>query len=57
MAAEEMGRTIEDLAQALYEERDPSGLPWGKRGHVVRDPWFRLANQIAAAASQRTANI
>jgi hypothetical protein len=53
MAAEEMRRTVEDLAQALYEEKDPSGLPWGKRGHAVRNPWFRLANQIE---SQRTAN-
>ena len=52
MTAEEMRRSVEDLAQALYEARDPSGMPWAKRGLAVRDPWLRLARQRIAEAEK-----
>jgi hypothetical protein len=52
MAAEEVRRTVEDLAQALYEEKDPSGIPWVKRGQAVRDPWLRLAQKQIAESDE-----
>jgi hypothetical protein len=39
---------VEELAQALYEASDPSGLPWLKRGLAVRDPWLQVARQQIA---------
>ena len=60
-AEEEVRRSVEELAQAIYEARDPSGIPWVKRGPAVRDPWtlktsatgeenvMPEANKIAAA--------
>jgi hypothetical protein len=43
MAAPEARRTVEELAQALYEASDPNGPPWVRRGRVVREPWLALA--------------
>lgn len=48
MAASEVRRSVEELAQALYESRDPSGIPWVKRGQAVRDPWLHVARQQIA---------
>jgi hypothetical protein len=53
MAAEEIRRSVEDLAQALYEENDPSGIPWVKRGLAVRDPWLRPARKQLAEKSAK----
>jgi hypothetical protein len=43
MAAPEARRSVEELAQALYEASDPNGPPWVRRGRVVREPWLALA--------------
>jgi ABC-type Fe3+ transport system permease subunit len=48
MAASNVRRSVEELAQALYEASDPSGLPWLKRGLAVRDPWLQVARQQIA---------
>jgi hypothetical protein len=48
MAASDTRRSVEELAQALYEASDPSGLPWVKRGLAVRDPWLQVARQQLA---------
>lgn len=48
MAAPEMRRSVEELAQMLYEASDPSGIPWVKRGLAVRDPWLEVARQQIA---------
>ena len=48
MAASDVRRSVEELAQALYEVSDPSGLPWLKRGLAVRDPWLQVARQQIA---------
>jgi hypothetical protein len=48
MAAPEMRRSVEELAQMLYEASDPSGIPWVKRGLAVRDPWIEVARQQIA---------
>jgi len=48
MAASDVRRSVEELAQALYEASDPSGLPWIKRGLAVRDPWLQVARQQIA---------
>jgi hypothetical protein len=48
MAASDVRRSVEELAQALYEASDPSGLPWVKRGLAVRDPWLQVARQQIA---------
>ena len=48
MAASSVRRSVEELAQALYEASDPSGLPWVKRGLAVRDPWLQVARQQIA---------
>ncbi len=45
MAAPGMRRSVEELAQMLYETSDPSGIPWVKRGLAVRDPWLQVARQ------------
>jgi len=45
MAAPGMRRSVEELAQMLYESSDPSGIPWVKRGLAVRDPWLQVARQ------------
>jgi hypothetical protein len=52
MAAGEVRGSVEDLAQALYEARDPSGIPWVKRGLAVRDPWLRIAQKQIAASGK-----
>jgi hypothetical protein len=38
-------RSVEALAQALYEGSDPGGIPWVRRPPVVRDAWLLLAEQ------------
>jgi hypothetical protein len=43
MAAPRVRRSVEELAQMLYETSDPSGIPWVKRGFTVRDPWLQIA--------------
>jgi hypothetical protein len=48
MAASDARRSVEELAQALYEASDPSGLPWVKRGLAVRDPWLQVARRQIA---------
>jgi hypothetical protein len=48
MAAPGMRRSVEELAQMLYEASDPSGIPWVKRGLTVRDPWLQVARQQIA---------
>jgi hypothetical protein len=48
MAAPGMRRSVEELAQTLYEASDPSGIPWVKRGLAVREPWLQVARQQIA---------
>jgi hypothetical protein len=48
MAGPQARRSVEDLAQALYEASDPDGTPWVKRGRVVREPWLELARDRIA---------
>ena len=48
MVVPEMRRSVEDLAQTLYEASDPSGIPWAKRGRVVREPWLQVARRQIA---------
>jgi hypothetical protein len=45
MAAPEARRSVEELAQALYEASDPNGPAWVRRGRVVREPWLALARE------------
>ena len=50
MAQPDTSRSVEELAQALYEASDPGGTPWAKRSRVVREPWLEVARlQIAAS--------
>jgi hypothetical protein len=49
MAAFEIRRSVEELAQALYEASDPSGIPWVKRGLAVREPWLQVARRKIAS--------
>jgi hypothetical protein len=49
-----MRRSVEALAQTLYEASDPSGIPWAKRGGAVRDPWLRVARQQIAQGENRS---
>jgi hypothetical protein len=48
MAESEVRRSVEELAQALYEASDPGGTAWARRGRVVREPWLRLARERLA---------
>ena len=53
MEAPEVKRSVEELAQALYEASDPNGIPWNKRGQAVRDPWLQVARrQIAQSETE-----
>lgn len=36
------------LAQELYEARDGSGVPWGRRLAVVREAWLQVARDSMA---------
>jgi hypothetical protein len=46
-------RLVEALAQTLYEESDPGGVPWARRPRIVRDAWLlRAEQQISSAADQ-----
>ena len=31
------------VEQALYEASDPDGVPWAKRGRIVREAWLDAA--------------
>jgi hypothetical protein len=53
MAAPEARRSVEELAQALYEASDPSGPPWVRRGRVVREPWLALARDRISRSENR----
>ena len=53
MAAPEARRSVEELAQALYEASDPNGPPWVRRGRVVREPWLELARDRISASENR----
>lgn len=49
MAQSDTSRSVEELAQSLYEASDPGGIPWAKRTRIVREPWLEAARlQIAA---------
>ncbi|HEY4472402.1 MAG TPA: hypothetical protein VGN21_14605 [Stellaceae bacterium] len=49
MAQSDTSRSVEELAQSLYEASDPGGIPWAKRTRIVREPWIEAARlQIAA---------
>jgi hypothetical protein len=53
MKAPEVRRSVEELAQALYEASDPNGVPWNKREQAVRDPWLQVARrQIAQSDTE-----
>jgi hypothetical protein len=43
MAQFDTSRPTEELAQALYEASDPGGIPWAKRGRIVREAWLEAA--------------
>ena len=48
MAQSDTSRSVEQLAQSLYEGSDPGGIPWAKRTRMVREPWLEAARlQIA----------
>ena len=53
MTAPEARRSVEELAQALYEASDPSGPPWVRRGRVVREPWLALARDRISRSENR----
>ena len=53
MTALETLRSVEKLAQTLYEASDPGGPPWVKRGRVVREPWLELARDRIAQSENR----
>jgi hypothetical protein len=48
MSGTEVRRSVEELAQTLYEGSDPSGIPWVKRGKVIREPWLQVARKQLA---------
>jgi hypothetical protein len=56
MAAPEARRSVEELAQALYEGSDPSGIAWVKRGLAVRDPWLQAARRQIAQSEDKPAS-
>lgn len=45
-------RSVEALAQALYEASDQHGVSWAKRTLIVRDAWLRRAEQQLRDAEQ-----
>lgn len=53
MAGPETRRSVEQLAQSLYEASDPAGPPWARRGRVVREPWLELARDRIAQSEKR----
>jgi len=53
MAGPEARRSVEELAQALYEASDPSGTPWVRRSRVVREPWLEVARERIALSKNR----
>jgi hypothetical protein len=48
MEIPEVRRSVEELAQALYEASEPNGVPWNKRGQAIRDPWLKAARRQLA---------
>lgn len=55
MAEPETRRSVEELAQTLYEASDPNGPPWAQRGRVVREPWLQVARDRIAQFKNRAA--
>jgi hypothetical protein len=51
--AAERRRMIEALAQSLYEESDPAGVPWARRPRVVRDAWLLVAERQLSDSENR----
>jgi hypothetical protein len=45
-------RSVEALAQALYEASDPTGVRWARRARVIREPWLALAEAQIAKGEQ-----
>jgi hypothetical protein len=45
-------RAVENLAQALYEAHDPTGIGWAKRTQIVREPWLLRARKELKAAEE-----
>lgn len=54
MTEPETQRSVEELAQSLYEASDPHGPPWLHRGRVVREPWLQAARDRIAQSKDRT---
>lgn len=54
MAEAEIRRSVEQLAQTLYETSDPSNIPWVKRGWAIREPWLQVARQRIAQSENRS---
>lgn len=48
----ERRRTVEALAQALYEASDPVGVPWVRRPRIVREAWLTLADEQVTKSEQ-----
>jgi hypothetical protein len=48
-------RTVEALAQSLYETEDSGRVSWAKRAAIVREPWLRRA-RMRLKAQQQPAN-
>ena len=53
MTGSEVRRSVEGLAQTLYEGSDPSGIPWARRGQAVREPWLQVARKQLAQSGNR----
>jgi hypothetical protein len=53
MVGPETRRSVEELAQLLYEASDPGGPPWVNRGRVVREPWLQAARERIAQSENR----
>ena len=49
VARSDTSRPAEELAQTLYEASDPRGVPWAKRGRIVREAWLEAARLKLAA--------
>jgi hypothetical protein len=54
MASPGERRSVEELAQTLYEASDPNGPPWVRRGRVVREPWLALARDRILRSENRS---
>ena len=54
-SAADRQRSVEALAQALYEASDPVGVPWARRAPIIREPWLILAKAQIARSERSTA--